>query len=317
MELMEKARHGSDKWLFERWRRPDGRAAFGFSDASALMGVSPYKTRADLFLEKREGPVRVQESWAMRKGNLMEPLLVAEGGRRLGVELVTPEVVYTEGRWVGSLDAVPAASVEAPEFIAEVKVTGRYVVNDADDLPAEWLAQGHAQHAIVGCPVMFFVFDRHQNFNIVEMPVNDAYSDAILSEAERVGSLVDAEAPLPDEFLQDMDADSIANAFQPERPTTDLSDDAENWVKALEAAREAKAAAEAMEKDAKDQLARLLLDAEVGLVRGVPVVSWKQTAGRESFDVKAFTAAHPELAAQFVRQGKPFRTMRLLGRKGD
>ena len=155
MKLKPKQKHGSAAWLQDRFRLEDGGVAFGFSDASALIGASPYKTPAQLYIEKMSGPVVVEENWAMRKGNLMEPLWIQEASHRLGVELITPDVVYTEGCWVGSLDAVPADSWEKPAFIGEVKTTAKYIVNDSGDLPIEWLAQGHIQAYIVQCPVYF------------------------------------------------------------------------------------------------------------------------------------------------------------------
>lgn len=314
MELRTKHKHGSAEWLHDRYRTKDGRAAFGFSDAPALVGVSPYKTPAQLYMEKFTGPIVVEENWAMRKGNLMEPLWIEEAGRRFGVELITPDVVYTEGRWVGSLDAVPASSWEKPEFIGEVKTTAKYIVNDASDLPAEWLAQGHMQAYIVKCPVYFIVFDKQQNFNIIEMPYNEDYARQIDEQAELFGSMVDSQQEITDELIAQLDASAIADLFpvSEEKKQVELTQDAENWLFLLDVAREMKVQAEEQEKMAKDNLARLLLDAEVGTINGVPVVSWKQSAGKESFDTRQFKADHPDLAQQYVKQGKPFRTMRKL-----
>lgn len=252
----------------------------------------------------------------MRKGNLLEPLLVAEMGRHLGVNLVTPEVVYEGGRWVGSLDAVPADSVKDPEFIGEIKVTGKYTINDANDLPQEWIAQGHMQSKIVGCPVFFGVFDRQQNFSVLRMPFDAELADAIDAEAERVGAMVDEQLPLSDEMIADLEAEDIAKMFPAQKISVELPAEAETYLQLLELGRETKAQGEKQEKDAKDFLARFLKEAEVGTLNGRPVISWKQTAGRETLDTKALKEAHPELVKQYIKQGNPFRTMRSLN-KGD
>lgn len=310
MKTKLKHQHGSADWLWARFRNEEGKAVFGYSDASALMGVSPYKSRAQLYLEKLTAPVTVEETWPMRKGNLFEPLLVAEMGRHLGVNLVTPEVVYEGGRWVGSLDAVPADSVKDPEFIGEIKVTGKYTINDASDLPQEWIAQGHMQSKIVGCPVFFGVFDRQQNFSVLRMPFDAQLADAIDAEAERVGAMVDENLPLSEEMIADLGAEDIANMFPAQKISIELPQDAETFLQLLEIGREMKGQGELQEKQAKDALARMLKDAEVGTINGRPVVSWKQTAGRESLDTKALKEAHPELVKQYIKQGNPFRTMR-------
>ena len=316
MKTKLKHQHGSPEWLWARFRNEEGKAVFGYSDASALMGVSPYKSRAQLYLEKLTAPVTVEETWPMRKGNLLEPLLVVEMGRRLGVNLVTPDVVYEGGRWVGSLDAVPADSVKDPEFIGEIKVSGKYIINDAKDLPQEWIAQGHMQSKIVGCPVFFGVFDKQQNFSVIQMPFDNELADAIDAEAERVGGMVDEQLPLSDEMILDLEAEDIAKMFPAQKISIELPPEAETYLQLLELGRETKAQGEKQEKDAKDFLARFLKEAEVGTLNGRPVLSWKQTAGRESLDTKALKEAHPELVKQYMKQGSPFRTMRTTN-KGD
>jgi len=312
MKTKLKHKHGSAEWLWDRFRGENGETVFGYSDSAALMGVSPYKSRAQLYMEKLTSPVVVEESWAMRKGNIMEPLLVEEMALRLGTPMVTPDIVYTGGRWVGSLDAVPAASVETPEFIGEIKVTGKYTVNSASDLPQEWVAQGHMQSKIVGCPVFFGVFDKRQNFSIIEMPFDNALADAIDAEAERIGKMIDDKEPLSDDLIQDLSADDIASMFPVAKTSIELPQEAETFIQLLEIGREMKAQGEAQEKQAKDALARLLMDNEVGILNGRPVVSWKQTAGRESLDTKALKEAHPDLVKQYMKQGNPFRTMRMM-----
>lgn len=307
-----KAKHGSSEWLANRWRTEDGKTAFGFSDAAALMRLSPYKTIGELFAEKQSGPVSVEETWAMRKGNILEPVLVKEASERLGIELVTPDVTYADGRWVGSLDAVPARSVDKPELVGEVKVTNRYAIFGSNDLPAEWLAQGHAQAMVVQAPVYFIVFDRLQQLSVVEMPFDYEFAKKIHEAAEFVGELVDSGSDIPWHFVEEMDADAIAKVYRPKVDTVDIGAEGDTLVRLLAEHRRLKKEVEQNEKDTKDRLARLMLDAEVGAVKGVPLVSWKETAGRESFDLKAFKEAHPELAAEFTKRGAPYRTMRLM-----
>ena len=73
MKTKPKAKHGTDEWLWNRFRNEINEVVFGYSDSSALMGVSPYKSRYQLYKEKMTAPVVVEETWAMRKGNIMEP----------------------------------------------------------------------------------------------------------------------------------------------------------------------------------------------------------------------------------------------------
>ena len=59
-----------------------------------------------------------------------------------------------------------------------------------------------------------------------------------------------------------------------------------------------------------------MLDASVGVFNGNPVISWKETAGRASFDTKSFERSHPDLFKEFTKMSASYRTMRLINKKG-
>ena len=82
------------------------------------------------------------------------------------------------------------------------------------------------------------------------------------------------------------------------------------WVEALDDARKMGADAERLEQDAKDALAQMMLDAEVGTVNGETVITWKQQKGRATTDVARMRQEHPELVASYEKQGTPFRVFR-------
>jgi predicted phage-related endonuclease len=315
LTLIPKPKHGSEEWLRNRWRDPQGRCVFGASDIPVLMGVSPWRNRAELFIDKSTPPVVKAETVAMRRGNLLERPLLEEASTILGVKLVTPEFQYHKGRLMVSHDGLPDGDLENPEFGVEVKTTASHAIETADDLPADWRWQAWAQsETIGGKPVFFVVLDKRQNITVVELADNPEARQSLLVEAEDFGSLIDDGAPLGD-LVQELDSDAIAAYFRPTAEPRELGSDATQWLNMLEAARLARTEAEKSEKLAKDALARLLQDAEVGTLNGLPVVSWKESAGRETLDAKALKAELPEVYEHYIRQGAPYRTMRML--KGD
>jgi len=157
MKRTLKEKHGSKEWLLSRWRDEQGRCVFGASDVPVLMGASPYKTRGELFADKLNEPVVQPDSAVFRRGNLLEKPLLEAASEFLGVNIYTPEYVYREDRFSVSLDGVD--SELAPSVVVEAKTTTRYSINDATDLPAEWLWQGWTQQAVLNCPVWFSVLD--------------------------------------------------------------------------------------------------------------------------------------------------------------
>lgn len=312
MQVLAKAKHGSLEWLQARWRDEHGRCLFGASDVPVLMGASPYKKRSELFAEKLQPPVVQEETAVFRRGNVLEPALLSEAAHILRTSIHTPEVIYRSGRLSVSLDGVD--STESPSVIVEAKTTTRYSIHDASDLPMEWLWQGYAQQAVVNVPVWFAVLDRDLRISCVELPENKEAIAALRMESELFGLWVDENSPPMDE-LDNFSADDIARIWQPTPTSCELNPNyALPWLQQLQTARQLAKEAEQMEAEAKDELARMLLSDEVGTINGVPVVTWKQQAGKKSLDTKRFKAEMPEVAAQFEREGAPFRVMRIVGK---
>lgn len=54
----------------------------GSSDAAAICGLNPYRTKHQVFLEKIGAAAPVEENEAMRWGNLLEPVIAEEFARR-------------------------------------------------------------------------------------------------------------------------------------------------------------------------------------------------------------------------------------------
>lgn len=311
MQLIPKAKHGSLEWLQARWKDEQGRCLFGASDAPALMGASPYKKRSELFAEKVSEPTVQEETAVFRRGNVLEPALLAEAAHILGTSIVTPDVIYRDGRLSVSLDGVDAT--EQPTVVVEAKTTTRYSVHDSSDLPLEWLWQGWAQQAVLQVPVWFVTLDRDLRISCVPLPENPVAIDTLLTELEVFGKWVDERTP-PQEELDDFSAEDIARVWLPTPTSCELNPNyALPWLEQLQTARKLAKEAEQMEADAKDAIARMLLSDEIGTINGVPVVTWKQQAGRKSLDTKRFKAEMPEVAAQFEREGSPFRVMKVVG----
>ena len=307
MKLIPKPKHGSKEWLLERWRDEQGRCLFGASDIPALMNASPYKTRGELFVNKLHEPQEQTDSAIFRRGNLLEKPLLEAASEQLGYVFHTPDTIYRDGRLSVSLDGVDYES--APSIVIEAKTSTRYSIHDSSDLPTEWLWQGWAQQAVLNCPVWFSVLDRDLRISVVELPENSSAIASLRLETEVFGEWVDTNSAPLDE-INNFSADDIAQIFKVAQTTIDLPNGAGDWVLQLEEARAlAKQAAE-QEAKAKDELARMLLGNEVGLLHGQQVVSWKQQDGKSSLDTRALREAHPELVKQYEKQGNPYRVMR-------
>jgi predicted phage-related endonuclease len=271
------------------------------------MGASPYKTRAELFADKLNEPVEQPSNAVFDRGNILETPLILNASNKLGVNIFTPEVIYRDGRLSISLDGVD--NEQKPTVIVEAKTTTRYSIYDSGDLPDEWLWQGWAQQAVLDVPVWFSVLDRDMRLSVVELPENPLAVDSLILESKIFGQWVDNNTPPMDE-INNFSADDIARIFKVQPTSIELPEGAIDWVHQLEEARAlAKQAAE-LESKAKDALAQIMLGNDVGTWLGEQIVSWKQQAGKESFDAARLKLENPELVKQYMKQGNPYRVMR-------
>jgi predicted phage-related endonuclease len=271
------------------------------------MGVSPYKSRAALFADKTNEPVEQPSNAVFDRGNDLEPALIARASKQLGKNIITPEVIYRDGRLSISLDGVD--NEQSPSVVVEAKTTTRYSIYESSDLPAEWLWQGWAQQAVLEVPVWFVVLDRDLRISCVELPDNPLAIDTLLTETDVFGGWVDNNTPPLDE-INNFSADDIARIFRVEPTTVELDATVLDWVAQLEEARALSKQALELETKAKDAIAQMLLGNEIGLVDGQQIVSWKQQAGKESFDAARLKQEHPELIQEYTKQGNPYRVMR-------
>jgi predicted phage-related endonuclease len=311
MQLIPKPAHGSIEWLKRRHRDDFGRCTFGASDAPALMNASPFMSRADLWHAKRSQPQVNETTAAMNVGNVLEPALIDELSRRLGVAMITPETMYREGRFTVTLDAIGVAN-GAPAVVGEVKTTRRHRIATLDDVPNEYLWQCWAQMSVVNRPVFLIVLDRDLNITHHEIPRNDEAIETLSREAETLGNAIDMDdADIASSMIDDLSAEQIAGSWKQTPITRELNDDEFAWVRDLADARDLKRQAEQIEKAARDHLARVMLDASIATRDGSTVMTWKEQAGRETVDLASLRRDHPKLVAAYTQQQQPTRVMRI------
>ena len=82
-------------WLEER------RSYIGATDAGAILGVNPYRTPHDVWLDKK-GLIEDESSIAMRAGTYMEAFIAAEYQRHTGVKILRSQTYrHKDHAWAG------------------------------------------------------------------------------------------------------------------------------------------------------------------------------------------------------------------------
>jgi predicted phage-related endonuclease len=310
---IKKPEHGSLDWLSKRHRDEAGRVRFGTSEAAAILDRSIYESRGDLIVRKLTEPKQTEETPAMRFGNLMEPILIAEASRDLGIKIDTPEEMFARDRFISTLDGWN----EQERIVVEAKTTSRYSVDSLEEIPEQWIWQTVAQRWATRAEKVFIVsLDRRLSIRMFEIPYREDMMNALIQEAVRLGQALDRGEIAS--HISEMAASHIAKIF-PANPdkSVDLPIEAGHLLSMWDDAVMRKKEAEADEDFARDGLARMMLDASVGRLDGRDVVTWKERKGRSSIDTKRLASEMPEIAERFTRIGDPYRVMLNKRREGE
>jgi predicted phage-related endonuclease len=163
---------------------------------------------------------------------------------------------------------------------------------------------------VLNVPLFFIVLDRDLRISFVELPRNQEAIDQLWAEAERFGALVDSGARADSEINQ-FSAEQISSLYRATPTAIDLPESARAILANLREARETRRQAEKQETIAKDELARLLLENEIGLLDGEQVVTWRENPGKQALDSKRLRTELPEVYENYLKVGDPFRVMRV------
>lgn len=302
MKSIQKPEHGSLQWLETRHKH-DGKTIVGASEVSSVMGVNPYKNIIDLAIEKMQPPqVRAQND-AMKRGTYLEQGLLDYASAELGCTIVTPDVMYLNGRIISTLDGL----TNDPSRVFEVKTTTGWV--QGDPCLHEWFWQAQAQMHCTGVDkVTFIVLDRQLRITMFDVLRDDEAIADMVDKVEAFCTAIDDER-LPEEV--ELSAEQVSKLHPtPDAGEIEIGTAGLELVQRWQAAKEMLKHYQDEEQTLKDALANLLRNHDAGSIDGHKVITFKSQSTTR-FDSKAFTEANPELAKQYSKPSS-FRVMRVV-----
>lgn len=125
---------------------PDRRKFLGGSDIAAVLGISPYKTATDLWLDKTKPPVEDgRNRAAKRRGSRLEPYIVDMIREEHGLEIVARNQRYIDRDLPFMAAEIDA---ETQDENVEIKTVHPFKAKEwgeleTDNLPLHYLAQVH------------------------------------------------------------------------------------------------------------------------------------------------------------------------------
>ena len=291
-----KPEHGTLEWLTVRHRDENNKVRFGASEAPILMGVSKYQTLTDLAFAKWSDPEVIEQNEAMMRGTFIEPSLLSFAAFVLNADVTTPEVMFTNGRMIATLDGL----TNDGRVIVEAKTTTAYSCDDP--MPLEYYWQAVAQLFCTDAEeVRFVVLDKRMRLVMPQHWVVErdlAIHDILTLEAkaEEVGAVLDARE-LPDGAT--MTEAHVKMLYPKAYGTKELGVDGINAVAEWMSAKQAREDAERIERETRDRLTAMLGEAEIGTVDGQQVVSYKSRSTGMRLDMKQLEQDYPELVAKY------------------
>lgn len=286
----------------------DRRLGIGGSDVAPILGLSPWSTPLDVYLEKvGELPER-EDTPQMAWGRALEPVIrqayEAQTGRAVAV-LKDPLVHPVHAFIRANLDGL--CRDEARVFEAKTARTAEgWGEPGTDEVPDAYALQVQHYMLVTGYRVADIgVLIGGSDFRIYTVEADRGLHENLIElESQFWQRVVDRQPPEPQTLAEAQRAfgRSDAAGVVPADEAAVLA-----WSD-LRLVRGQIKALQEREDAAKATLMRSLGESGDTLVHaGKTIATWKLAKGSARFDAAAFKAAHPDLYSQFVVTGEPSR----------
>lgn len=284
-----------EEWLAERHK------GIGGSDAAAVLGLSPWRSPVDIWLDKTGRAAPKEETEAMRIGTELEGFVARRYCKEKGREVRRHNFMLRRGCLLGDIDrlVVPVGAKEAAhqgkirtDTILECKTTS---MDWPDGVPAYYVAQ--VQHYMGLCPAevvhadVAALFLTRKHFEVFRIERNEEdIADMFAVLADWWARYVETDTPPPPRDEADCKA---LWARSKSGKSVDADEAARQLVADYAAAAKAAKEAEDTAAQIKDALCAFMGDAEIlaDPATGKPLVTWKSGKETSRTDWKAVAAA--------------------------
>lgn len=284
----------------------DRTKGIGGSDAAAILGLSPWRSPHDVWLEKTGRAEPQRETERMRWGTLLEDAVAREYAERTGARISRSRKTLRHPQHAFLVAHIDRWSVrDGRRGILEVKTTARksdqWGTPGTDGIPPYYAAQVLHYLGVTGAPwsdVAVLFLDRME-MEVYRVP-RDEEAIRLIRETEIAfwRDHVETDTPPPPSPSED-----LARRWPRETPGKTVEADAEmrEIFEDLLVIRREIARLEAAEQDLRKRIELVMGDAEALTIDGRPVATWKAVSS-ERFETKRFRQDHPELAASYLKR---------------
>lgn len=287
------------KWLAER------RTGIGGSDAAAAVGMSKWKTRLELFLDKT-GRLETSETEPMRWGTLLEPIVRQEYCNRTGREVVVPNRILRHPSRKFAIVNVDGIADECRIYEGKTARSGdEWGEPGTDEVPRDYLLQ--VQHAmfVTGLRVAdIAVLIGGNDFRIYCVPADDELQALMIEQEAEFWRHVEQDIEPQPVSYEDMKL-----AWRRASGGKVIADlELQSAAKQLRLIKDEIKASEEREKQILAQLQGAMKDAsELVNGSGDVLATWKNVNAAPRFDMERFKSEQPDLWKSFLVEPSPRR----------
>lgn len=288
------------EWLTER------RNSVGASEVAAVMGLSPWATPLDIWKSK-QGIDKDFDPILAFVGHESEAIIRkwVSDHSGLGVELVRGCMARRDDRphLHASFDDLTANGEPVQYKTAHQRTEHKW----DEGIPTDIRVQVQAEMYVADAPrALVVVWIGGREFRSFWEPRDDRFiNEQMLPAVDAFWNLVQSHAaPDPSTVAE------VAEVYPSQEREVELSDDAFEVFERIQVLRSDIKAQEDEAKALTVALAGYVEDADTLIHDGRKVATWRSQKGRSSFNARVFQSDYPELYAEYVTQGAPFRVLR-------
>ena len=280
----------------------DRQRYLGGSDIAAILGISPWRTPLDVYLDKTEGQQAVsdEKKKIFKRGARMEPYILDLLAEETGLEIVARNHRYVDRQHsfiAAEIDAEAATGENIEAKSANQFAAKNWGEQGTDEIPVYYSAQGMHGMMITGAPATIFpVLIGSDDFRVYELQRDEEIIARIRqAEVEFWGRIQRREPPEPvnESDLLRLFPRSTGEEIQ----ASDQIVGKFNQLKSL--MRREKMLASDIE-DLQLELKMFMRDAAVLKFGATTLGSWKAQE-TDRIDVTRLRNEQPEIAAQFIK----------------
>lgn len=293
-----------EEWLKVR------KLGLGGSDMAAVLGLSPWRSPIDVWLDKTSDTVEEKESEPMYWGTILEDIVAQEFAKRTGYKVRNNNFTLQSEQYPYLLANIDREIVGLDAGL-ECKTANAFKANewDGDNVPDAYYIQCQHYMAVTGKSSWWIACLVGGNtFYYKEIKRNEEVIAAIVDTGAAFWELVKNKTmPAPDDTKQCENA--LKKLYQKSNgQSVELPANYGNMIIDYLEIKNQLSELETKKRGIENVMKDFLKDNERATY-GEHYVSWKSTKPRETFDAKAFKNDYPELHKQYIEVGEPSRRM--------